>query len=211
MVGAGNVVQGEIPPSSLDSTAVVLKRPFSSTMQHGLVFDPWKLLNLAANESAESVSLPVGPLLVPVALWHARQRELVEREYAHGWPLGVWLAAGEAPSAIADDLDDFSVVAVHFPKATDGRGCFAARLLRRRYGYRGELRAFGEVLPEQVSYLRHSGFDAFTLCADQAAPKLRVGLHDIDKMLKPTMRQALRLVARCTVSEFPHSASARTA
>ena len=136
--------------------------------QDGAVVDAWKILTMAANESAESVSLPVGPLLVPVAVWHARRRELIEREYAHGWPLGVWLAAGEGPGAIAADLDDFSVVAVHFPSAADGRGLFTGRLLRRRHGYRGELRAIGELLPEQVPYLKHSGFDAFALGADAA-------------------------------------------
>ena len=134
--------------------------------QESAISDAWKLLTLAANESAETVSLPVGPLLVPVSVWHARRRELVEREYAHGWPLGVWLAAAEGPKTIADDIDDFSVVAVHFPKATDGRGCFTARLLRRRYGFRGELRAFGELRCEDLFSLRYSGFDAFTLRAD---------------------------------------------
>ena len=141
----------------------------SMIKQEGVAFDAWKLLNLAENESAETVNLPVGPLLVPVSVWHARRRELIEREYAHGWLLGVWLAAGESPRAIAGELDDFSVVAVHFPSASDGRGCFTARLLRRRYGFRGELRAFGELRREQLIYLRHSGFDTFTLRADQAA------------------------------------------
>ena len=141
----------------------------SMIKQEGVAFDAWKLPNLAENESAETVNLPVGPLLVPVSVWHARRRELIEREYAHGWLLGVWLAAGESPRAIAGELDDFSVVAVHFPSASDGRGCFTARLLRRRYGYRGELLAFGELRREQLFYLRHSGFDTFTLRADQAA------------------------------------------
>ena len=179
--------------------------------QEGVVCDAWKLLTLAENELAETVTLPVGPLLVPVAVWHARRRELVEREYAHGWPLGVWLAAGEGLRAIAGDLDDFSVVAVHFPNATDGRGCFAARVLRRRYGYRGELRAFGEVLREHVFYLRRSGFDAFTLRADQAGREPSAGLDDCDKAHKAATRQPLRLVGRCQAPELPRIQTARTA
>lgn len=136
--------------------------------QEGANFGAWNLLTLATNEAAETVALPVGPLLVPVSVWHARRRELVEREYAHGWPLGVWLTADEGLKAIADDIDDFSVVAVHFPGAADGRGCFTARLLRKRYGYRGELRAFGELSREHLYSLRYSGFDAFGLWADPA-------------------------------------------
>ena len=163
--------------------------------QDGVVSDAWTLLTLAGNEAPETVKLPVGPLLVPVAVWHARRRELIEREYAHGWPLGVWLAAGEHPGAIAGDLDDFSVVAVHFPSATDGRGCFTARLLRRRHGYRGELRAFGDVLREQVFYLRHSGFDAFTLRADQAADAPANERDAVRQPAQAAVRQPLRLAA----------------
>jgi uncharacterized protein (DUF934 family) len=183
----------------------------SLVKQEGVVFDAWKLLTLAGNQAAERVSLPVGPLLVPVSVWHARRRELVEREYAHGWPLGVWLAAGESPAAISDDLDDFSVVAVHFPKTTDGRGCFAARVLRGRYGYSGELRAFGAVLREQVSYLRRSGFDAFTLCDDEPARAPLGGLHALDQRAQALARQPLRLVPRCPESELPRFATAHAA
>jgi uncharacterized protein (DUF934 family) len=171
----------------------------------------WKLVTLGGNESAATVSLPVGPLLVPVAVWQARRRELVEREYAHGWPLGVWLAAGEDPKAIAGDLDDFSAIAVHFPKATDGRGCFTARRLRQLYGYRGELRAFGEMLREQVFYLRRSGFDAFTLRAGEAGGEPHAGPGDLGQVHKAANRQPLRLVPRYAASEFPRFATARTA
>ncbi|MBI5911602.1 MAG: DUF934 domain-containing protein [Betaproteobacteria bacterium] len=163
--------------------------------QESVAADAWKLLTLAENGLAETVTLPVGPLLVPVCVWQARRRELVEREYAHGWPLGVWLDAGESPRAIADDLDDFSVVAVHFPKSTDGRGCFTARLLRRRHGYRGELRAFGDVSSEQLVSLRRSGFDAFTLRADQAAHAPFGGLLALDPAAQVAAGRPLRLAA----------------
>ena len=180
---------------------------FSLVKQEGVVFDAWKLLTLAENEMAGTVTLPVGPLLVPVAVWHARRRELVEREYAHGWPLGVWLAATESPRAIAEDLDDFSVVAVHFPKTTDGRGCFTARLLRRRYGYRGELRAFGEVSREQLFYLWRSSFDAFTLRAAQAARAPVSGPHAFAQAGQAAAGRPLRLAA----SALPRFRTARTA
>lgn len=184
---------------------------FSLIEQEGVVVDAWKLLTLAENQPAETVALPVGPLLVPVAVWHARGRDLVEREYAHGWPLGVWLAAGESPRAIADDLDNFSVVAVHFPKATDGRGCFTARLLRRRHGYRGELRAFGAVLPEQLLYLRHCGFDAFSLRADPLGYAASAGLRDFDHAHRAAAGRPLRLVPRLRASEFARFETGRAA
>ncbi len=179
--------------------------------QESVAVDAWKLLTLAENETAESVNLPVGPLLVPVAVWRARRRELVEREYAHGWPLGVWLAAGEGPKAIADDIEDFSVIAVHFPKASDGRGCFTARLLRRCYGYGGELRAFGDVPGEQLISLRRSGFDAFTLRADQAAHAPLSGLLALDRAAQAAANQPMRLVPRCPASECRRFETGRAA
>ena len=53
------------------------------------------------------------------------------------------------------------MIAVNFPKFTDGRGYSTARLLRERYDYDGELRAIGDVVRDQFFYLKRGGFDAF--------------------------------------------------
>lgn len=57
-------------------------------------------------------------------------------------------------------LDRLALVEVNFPAYTDGRGYSAARILREA-GYTGELRAVGDVLIDQLSHMRRSGFDAF--------------------------------------------------
>jgi uncharacterized protein (DUF934 family) len=54
-----------------------------------------------------------------------------------------------------------SVIALVFPKFRDGRAFSSAMLLRERLGYRGELRAVGEVLREQANFMVRCGFDAF--------------------------------------------------
>jgi uncharacterized protein (DUF934 family) len=131
--------------------------------ERGLADDDWKVLQLADNETPHSVRLPVGPLLVPVDVWRARKVELIHRNWEHGEPLGVWLAPNEGPETIAEELDDFTLIAVHFPKATDGRGYSTARLLRERYGYRGELRAFGDIGQDQIFFLSRVGFDSFVV------------------------------------------------
>lgn len=131
--------------------------------QQRLADDHWKVLRLAENETPESVRLPIGPLLVPLAVWRARKEDLIHRNWEHDEPLGVWLAADEGPEAIADELGDFTVVAVHFPKLADGRGYSTARLLRERHGYRNELRAIGDVGQDQLFFLNRVGFDSFAV------------------------------------------------
>lgn len=103
--------------------------------------DEWKTLTLAEGETPYSVKLPAGPVLVPLSVWRARRAELVHSEYEHGWPLGIWLTAEESLGAIERDMDDFSVVAIESGKHTDGKDFSIARLLRERYGYKGELHA----------------------------------------------------------------------
>jgi len=131
--------------------------------QQRVAEDGWKVLQLADHETPNSVRLPIGPLLVPLAVWRARRQELIQRNWEHHEPLGVWLAPNEGPETIGEDLGDLSLVAVHFPKFTDGRGYSTARLLRERYGYRGELRAFGDIGRDQVFFLARVGFDSFSL------------------------------------------------
>ena len=148
-------------------------------IKNGIVVDDaWKMLTLAEGEAAATVKLPIGPLLVPALVWRARRAELICREYEHGWPLGIWLAADQGPETIAADLDDFTVIAVEFTKFTDGRGYSTARLLRTRYRYDGELRAFGDVQRDQLFYLSRVGFDALAVRADKNIEAARVGLAD---------------------------------
>lgn len=119
----------------------------------------WKVLTLSGDDSPHTVRLPVGPVLVPLSVWQARRAELIHREYEHGWPLGVWLAAEEDAAVIEHDIDDFTVIAVEFNKRADSNGFANARLLREHYGYRSELRAIGEVPRDKLSYLSRAGFD----------------------------------------------------
>lgn len=158
-----------------------------------IVEDAWQVLTLAANDTPETVRLPVGPVLVPLAVWQARREDLVRREWDHGWPLGVWLAPHEHAADVAADLDDFSVIAVRFPAATDGRGHSTATLLRTRYGYRGELRAIGEVGRDQLHFLARSGFDAF---AAQAPEHDLAGLADFSEAYQGAANQPLPLFRR---------------
>lgn len=123
------------------------------------VSDDFTVVKLAEGDTVETLALPAGPLLVPLAVWNARKAEL----QARGTPVGVWLDVTEGPEAIASELPAFAVIGVNFPKFTDGRGYSTARLLRERFGYTGELRAIGDVLHDQLFLMARCGFDAFVL------------------------------------------------
>ncbi|HWA38100.1 MAG TPA: DUF934 domain-containing protein [Burkholderiales bacterium] len=72
-------------------------------------------------------------------------------------------------AAVADRLVHVERVEVHFPKFGDGRGFSIAKLLRERYGYKGELRAVGHVVRDHLGPMEAVGFDSFLLKEDEDA------------------------------------------
>ena len=133
--------------------------------------DMWQTLGVDASQPVAEI--PAGPVIVPLAVWTERRDELLERRD----PLGVWLKPDDEPAELAPDLARFAVVALHFPKLGDGRGYSNAALLRTRHGYRGELRAFGDIGRDQLLPLARCGFDAFRL-ADPHDPEKALAAFD---------------------------------
>jgi uncharacterized protein (DUF934 family) len=97
-------------------------------------------------------------VIVSLARWRA-DRALAGRN----GPLGLALRNSEPVRPLADELHRFELIALEFPKFTDGRAYSQARLLRERFGFAGELRATGQVLPDQLLLMRRCGFDAFEI------------------------------------------------
>jgi uncharacterized protein (DUF934 family) len=127
-------------------------------IRHGRVEDDrWRFVGVDPAEGPGP--LPEGAIVVPLATWAARRDELVAR----ATPVGVWLGPADDPFALAVDAAGLPLIAVQFPKFADGRGYSTAVLLRTRIGYRGELRAFGDVGRDQLLSLARCGFDAFSL------------------------------------------------
>jgi uncharacterized protein (DUF934 family) len=73
----------------------------------------------------------------------------------------VALANTDEVEDLRPNLDDLKLIALHFPKFSDGRAYSQARILRERLGYQGELRATGNVLQDQLPFLLRCGFDSF--------------------------------------------------
>ena len=158
--------------------------------------DAWQVLRLAEGETPQSVTLPEGSLLVPLAVWQERRAELIARRQQNGWPLGVWLAADEDPAQIATELNLFEVIGIDFPKFADGRGYSTARLLRERYGYDGELRCIGDIQRDQLFYLQRVGFDAFAVRPDHDITAALNSLHDFSAAYQTSTDQHLKLQRR---------------
>ena len=76
--------------------------------------------------------------------------------------LGVRVPSDKLPEDVPAP-DRLALIAIEFPKFTDGRGYSVARQFRDRHGFRGELRAVGHVLRDQLFYMERCGFDAFEL------------------------------------------------
>jgi uncharacterized protein (DUF934 family) len=131
-----------------------------------IVEDSWTVVRAAEDGTLPEVAaLPAGKIIVPLALWLAHRDALVASRSKDD--LAVWLEPDSEPADIAADFDKLALIAVDFPVFRDGRGYSTARLLRERYGYKGELRAIGDVLRDQLRFYERCGFDAYALRADK--------------------------------------------
>jgi uncharacterized protein (DUF934 family) len=81
--------------------------------------------------------------------------------------LGTVFPVTEEPDALEPYLDALSVIVLTFESFTDGRAYSVARIIRARLGFKGELRAAGDVLPDQIAFMRQVGFDAFQPRSDR--------------------------------------------
>ncbi|MDF3931207.1 DUF934 domain-containing protein [Pseudomonas citronellolis] len=154
-----------------------------------VVDDRWHLLP----KDATLESVPNSDdVIIPLALWLEHGPALRGRDGG----LGVWLDADEGPEAIADDLASFQVIAVNFPAFTDGRGFSTARLLRERFGYKGEVRAIGDVLRDQLFFMQSCGFDAYAIRADRDPQAALAGLDDFSEVYQTSVTQPQPLFRR---------------
>ena len=97
------------------------------------------------------------PVIVPGKRFLADASELSQRDA----PLGVLWPNDRRVAELEPWLNRLALVALVFPKFRDGRAYSQARLLRERHGFRGELRATGDVLRDQFQFLLRAGFDSF--------------------------------------------------
>lgn len=157
----------------------------------GVVPDNWQWIKADAADVLPDVPAE-GDVIVPLALWCERNESLRARKGR----TAVWLDVSEGPELIAGDLAALPLVALHFPAVGDGRALTTAHLLRERYGYRGEIRAVGEVVRDLLLFMARCGIDAFALRADQEAESALGAFDELPESYQPSAVEPLPLFRR---------------
>ena len=130
---------------------------------------------------ADGEDIPLdGPVIVSADRWLADRASLVHRN----GPIGVRLRNDQSPEDLGKDLYRFGVIGLEFPAFKDGRAYTQARLLRKRYRF-GEIRAFGDVLRDQLLFMQRCGIDAFEIRKQGDAEAFRKAINEISVFYQP--------------------------
>ena len=137
-----------------------------------IIEDKW--ITVRADDAVDENGFPEGDIIVPLSTWQTFKAQLKQ----HSGNLGLLLSPDEEPSSIADEIDQFSVIAISFPKFADGRGYTSARELRCELDYQGELRAVGDVLRDQLYIMDRCGFNSFAVREDRSIDEALTAFDD---------------------------------
>lgn len=125
---------------------------------------------------ADDEALPPGDVIISLTRFQQEGDALL----SDGRRVGVRIEAHEEVEALAYDLPRLAtvgLVALAFPKYRDGRAYTNARLARERYGFKGQVRAVGDVLREQAGFMARVGFDAFEPADDASANEWQAAIQ----------------------------------
>jgi uncharacterized protein (DUF934 family) len=123
----------------------------------------WTAVTFAADRwrsIADDAEFPIeGHGIISLQRWRAEQPARAATTLA----IGIRVAPAESLDPAIDRLDRLGLIALSFAKFTDGRAYSTARRLREQWRFRGEIRATGDVLLDQLPLMLRSGFDAFEI------------------------------------------------
>lgn len=124
-----------------------------------IIEDKWSRLDTVV----PGQSIPEGDVILPFSYCKQNRDSLA----GHKGKIAVCLNGEDKLEDIVKELDQFDLIALDFPAFKDGRCYTHARLLRDRYGYKGDLRAVGDVLRDQLFYMKRCGFSSFFVRSDK--------------------------------------------
>ena len=120
---------------------------------------------------------PGGCVIVSLGRFLSEHDQLLARNHS----IGVRLLNSDDPALLSPFLDQIHLVELQFPKYTDGRALSQSQLLRRRHGYKGEIRATGQVLRDQLRLMIRSGFDAMIIDEADAEGVYEFSAHELSE------------------------------
>jgi uncharacterized protein (DUF934 family) len=125
-----------------------------------------------------------------------KQRRVVNESAPSPDEKVIRLEPTDDPASVAGRLAGVARIEVHFPKFGDGRGFSIARLLRERYGYKGELRAVGHITRDHLFFMESVGFDAFELRDGEDPQEALAGFEDFSESYQASVARPLPLFRR---------------
>ena len=161
--------------------------------------DDW---HTVSGEDGPFVTITPAPrLLLGFTQWRS-----VRSTWPEDMPVGVVFPNDADIEELEADLPRLSLVALQFPKWTDGRAYSQAHLLRARYRFPGEVRATGEVLVDMLPLLQRTGFDAAVLRADQSLDAAERALRFFPGHYQGDVNERRPLFARPKGEEYTQQA-----
>ena len=151
--------------------------------QREIVADTWIAVDV--NPSADAVIIPLSRFQQERDQWLASKQKL-----------GVRLSPADDVQLIANDLAHISLVALEFPSIGEGRAYSQAQLLRSRLGFKGEIRATGKLLRDQVFHMARCGIDAFEFPEGSDMNVALTAFNDFSVAYQPSSDQAVKLQQR---------------
>ncbi len=155
-----------------------------------IVEDSWTVID--ATDTPDAVDTSAAGIIVPLNVWQAQKDQLESRKAE----IGVWLNSDQLADELGDEAAGFALVGLNFPGFMDGRGFTAARLLRERFGFEGELRAIGHVIRDQLFFLQRCGFNSFDMGSDVDLEAALASFGDFTETYQAACDQKLPLFRR---------------
>ena len=140
----------------------------------------------------DEAGLVAGNITVTLNRWQEQHETLAQ----HDGGLGLRLSGDDPLEEAVPDLARFALIALEFPAFTDGRCYSFARLLRDRYGYKGEIRARGDVLQDQLFYMSQCGINSFELANPNRLTNALTAFDDFSESYQATSLRPVPLYRR---------------
>lgn len=151
--------------------------------QREVIEDFWRY----ADEDPQAAAV-----IVPLPRWSQENQQWL----AAGKRLGVRIGPADKVDTLAPHLSALELVAIEFGGLAEGRGYSQAQLLRRRYGFTGEVRAVGKIQRDQLFYMARCGFDAFELPPEADLEVALTAFDDFTVAYQPAVDVNTRLRRR---------------